>query len=309
MTELKEPNITTRVSGERSLGYANEFRQMLRDNHGIVRTVIKLIQEAEKEYNPEDLVIESGTLRWNKAQTAWEVIRDRWREYTEPRSLGHLIMGRGTLLKAGDTFKDSNSDLEVTVLGMTNREFHMGIVGQGPVYRIDKSTYMKIKKGDHSFFVKKSIATNNTGFNEFNNSVKVKQALKDLDDVEVVEAQLGYTDGNQSWFVSNWQNLEEAGFFPWDTYRGGVPNDYGQYAPIDEKRELAREMSGDVNSLQVRMKELAEKEGVKIIDLNVNLFYNPNTQKFFLLDITVWDKSSLNQPLGYEQFAEEQMKK
>ena len=287
--ETGDKNIRRIEGTHRKLGYVQEFRHMLREHPGIINTALLLTQKAEDEYAPPNIKIGLGELEWNKEKTEFEVVK-RDGENIKPMPYSQFIWGRGTVLIPGDTVKDEKTGLEVTVLAKTNRKFYGGFIGTGSLNRIDMSTYLKMKLGDKTFFVKKSSATNNPGYEEFKNSKKAKGALADLDDVTVVDAQLGYEDNQQSWFVSKWEDLESTGFFPVDSWEGGVPNDYGEFLPkakdIEEELAEERKIKQKAKSVTEQIKIRLAEAGIDIQDIDPNLFYNPQTDKFFLLDIT-----------------------
>lgn len=284
---------------------------MLREHPGIIETAIRLIQHAEDEYNPPNVKVGGAELRWNKEITQFEVVKYVDQDISSEAArqpYSDFIWGRGVLLVPGEALKDPEIGLEVVTLAKTKREFQGGFSGFfGPVVRVDQSAYFKVKLGEQAFFVKKSVATNNPGYYEFVNTRKAEAALIGLEDFGIVQAQLGYEDNHQSWFVSKWENLESDGFFPLDTWRGGTPNDYGKfrresYTPEDARHYWieANEVktSGDAMIKQIQSK-LAEV-GMVLHDIHFNLFYNPRTRKFFLLDITSGDMDKgIGQPRIY----------
>lgn len=108
------------------------------------------------------------------------------------------------------------------------------------------------------------------------------------------------TDDHQSWFVSKWEDLEDVGFFPYISFLYNTSNDYGQFTPgktLRDKREtniLARQKAlAIIDEINARLVKI----GINIVDLKSNLFYNPQTDKFFLLDITTSEpKIGIGQP-------------
>lgn len=119
----------------------------------------------------------------------------------------------------------------------------------------------------------------------------MKEALRDIDNLGVVEAQLGYSDDRQSWFVSKWEELESNGFAPNDAWVSSTPNDYGEFEPLVRKKNgLTYRDPAYLERIVVPMEKEIEKRaraiGIRISDLRPNLFYNPDTERFFLLDVT-----------------------
>lgn len=292
MSRIESAEITTIESGTRRLGYANEFRQMLREQPNVVRTTMGLIEKAETEYDPGEMQLGVGVIRWNREATAWQVISYNGRLHPTPQPLDQLVLGRGIILKAGETHIDPRTGLEVTVLGKSKREFIPW--GTSFVERTDQSTYAKVSLGGDAFFIKKSLSTNNPGFGEFTNTINAKAALVDMGDLKVIEAQLGYTDDHQSWFISNWEELESSGFFPADSFRSGSPNDYGEYLSLGLRPRFQQSALIEQRIEQIR--EKTKEAGIGVGDLHMNLFYNPFTKKYIYLDVTALEGARLNQP-------------
>ncbi len=265
----------------RRLGYAKEFRRMLREHPRILKTAIQLTQKAEDEYTSLNVQVGRFEVQWNKDETRFDIIKlDGKEQESQPYSLG-----RGVLLAPGKTLKDEENGLEVTVLGKIN------VSRPGKTRNI--STYLKMKLGDQVFFVKKSVATNNPGYREFKNSGRVRAALHDLENLGVVEAQMGYDDDHQSWFVSKWHDLESEGFSSFGTWAFTEVNDYGVTVHPVKNSEEHFLLSDDpiaignkIVKMIYRIEASLRAVGIEIHDLTWNLFYNPKTDKFFLLDVT-----------------------
>lgn len=292
---------TLRPSRIGGLAYSNEFRQLLRSHPGIIAAATDLIQRAEDAYDPGEIKVGDVTHAWNKRINNWETIAYRDQGLDEPRSLGHAEWGRGAILHPGTPLTEPNFGLEVTVLGKASRE--LGNPHSSIVDRLDVSSYLRISLGNQGFFVKKSHATTNPGFYEFSTSIIMREALRDTEGLGVVEAQLGYSDNHQSWFVSKWEELESQGFFPFDHWIGSTPNDYGQLPEkdyhFDDSTLLENEeILSKGNRMKGEIRAKAANVGVEIGDLDVNLFYNPRTGKFFYLDITARDTGKLGQELS-----------
>ena len=287
--------------GERSVAYDNEFRAMLWENLGIIKTVMSLAEKAESEYAPSNIHIGDLECQWNKKSKAWEVIKLENIVLERPEPVVKYIRGRNAYFKKGEPKVDPATELKITVLGKSNRvlggseEFYSDKTKEKKPKRIDITTYFEIEFEGEKFFVKKSLATNNRGNKEFENTAKARKILEGLDFVTVVEMQFGYSNGKQSWFISKWKNLETDGFVSIDAFQRETPNDYGKLIHHEHKVMYAgkeEEVEKKIEEIKRRLKE----GGVEIIDLDVNLFYNPVTEKFFLLDITTKDSGALNQP-------------
>ncbi|EKE01743.1 MAG: hypothetical protein ACD_21C00063G0001 [uncultured bacterium] len=187
--------------------------------------------------------------------------------------------------------------MSVQILGISIRDFYSTSGSDSDNFtltKIDRTTYLKVKVGAEAYFVKKSKAIQTVGYDEFNNTAKAKAALADCADVEVVDMKLGYSDDRQSWFVSKWQNLEAAGYSPLIFFRDGAHNDYGEIPSPSHQpdwRDLRKRMFEIVNRLRAA--------GVDVTDFMCNFFYNPERDKFFLLDVTTNQDHKLNQPRTY----------
>lgn len=293
MKETKD--IRLHEGRNRMLGYVPEFKLVVREHPDILRTALELTQKGEDEYNPPNIMVGSGELQWNKEQTRFDVIKINGEDLATPQPYEDwLYPTRGVLLAKGETFKDENTGLEVTILGRSKRDHLIGMFGH--TRRIDNSSYFKIKLGEQAFFIKKSTATINPGFEEFDNTHQAMAALSGMDNLRIVEAQLGYADDHQSWFVSKWEDLENVGFYPCDAFIGGSPTDYGEFIDIEDKRwqaygKNAHIVSATVSEIRTKLKSV----GLNIQDIEPNLFYNPMTEKYFLLDVTVRGRKQLGQ--------------
>lgn len=282
--------------GTRKLGYALEFSQTLGEHPGALKTAMQLAQRAIDEYCPSNIQSGVGELQWNKDETRFDVIKVRGQSLAVPQPYENWASAtRGVLLAEGGTYQDDKLGLNVTILGKSKRDYMLGMFNQ--LHRLDDSAYFRISLGEQAFFVKKSTKTINTGFSEFRDSIKVSTILRNIADIQVVDAQLGYESQQQSWFVSRWENLESASFYPFDLFMGNTPSDYGEYISwMDERKQryLAHEskVKATVEDIKTRLK----KVGVEIRDIEANLFYNPFTEKYFLLDVTTKDANKLGQP-------------
>ncbi|MBU0731343.1 hypothetical protein KKC88_00505 [Patescibacteria group bacterium] len=309
---VKEPgsqqNEIRSIEGRsRKLAYDVEFRNKLRENPGILKKGMEMMNQAIDDYQPEPFEYRPGQMvRYDKETNTWlieergyEPVRDEngqfvfdergavvTREVTEQP----FYLGRATLLAPGETINNPDTGLEVTLLGRSNRE---GIKG---AYRIvNVCNYFKIKMGEDEYFVKESAETLNPGFDEFQNTQAAREALKDIDFVEVVDAQLGYQDGRQSLYVSRWKDLESRGFRVSVGWR--QTDDYGKYYqsvenPVD-KQEIRRRYQ--LIEKILRENDLGE-------DVENNLLYQPQTGQFFLIDVTGKNTEEVGEPVRLNQF-------
>lgn len=266
------------IEGEnRKSAWVRELRTTLREHRGVIKTAISLSNQAVEQYNPDRVKFGVLDVEYDKKEAKWFGVKNGILDRS-PRQ----IMVRGTMLAPGKPIMDEPSGLEVTLLGRSNRE----IRGWHHT-RIDKCDYLKFTLDSKSFFVKRSFVTINPGFVEFHNTLFAKELLKDLDFVRVINAELGYQDQNESWFVSKWEDLEEAGYAPYRT----TVNDYGKITRISEEVEGSYggfESKKEYLNVQKKVKLIEEKLKTLSMDLDMeaNLFYNHQTKTFILLDIT-----------------------
>src|SRR3989344_541205 len=306
MPKEKQPEITSFPTENRKLAYTNEFRNLLRENPGIIKTAISLMDRAIEAYNPGKVRIgkEGYELQYDRKKRGWLYAR---REYvfgddgkivldehggavTEPRDLRIIDFGRGVVLAPGKPIKEKVSGLEVTVIGRSNRDVCVGTFGD--LRRLDNCDYIKLNLKGNYFFVKRSFVTQNPGFIEFKNVHRAKELLADLDFVKVVDAQLGYQDKKQSWYISKWEDLEAVGFTP---YKHGIGligfDDYGKLSGLPTSVEgsyLGFEKEEDFKQAQINYGFIIDKLKPYDLshDLGQNLFYNFKTKAFILLDVT-----------------------
>lgn len=286
--ETSDVNIKLNEGRHRRLGYAWEFKNMIREHPGVLTKARQLVQKAEDRYSPPNQQLENLELQWNGDETRFDIVKRNGEilEKAESYSFGH-----GVLFVPGETIGDKKIGLEIVVLGKAKRH---KMLTQG----LDITTYLKMQLGDYVFFVKKSSATTTLGYTEFKTSHRVREALRDLGNLEVVEAQLGYADDHQSWFVSRWKDLETKGFGPSSAWRHVSEfTDYGKsLVPQDEKSlgeyfKSGQDVKHDRKTYAMidKIHTKLEEEGIHMGDLGDNLFYNPKTDKFFLLDVTTYD--------------------
>lgn len=303
MTRFNNPETTSFETENRKLAYNNEFREKLRENPGIMKAAIDLVGQAETDYQPENLTVGKYECSWN-SEGFWEIVKVDGQAIEQRIPLNkELHWTRGVFFKPDRPYIDETTGLQVSVLGKSDREWERA----GNVVRIEKSAYAKLSLGDTSYFVKKSTATNNPAYSEFTNAMRAKEALAQLPFVHVVDAKLGFQDKKQSWFVSKWEELENQGFGATLWFQGSGFNDYGQ--PIDTAvgrlsaadhptehllAESEREEQEVVTNMQLIERTLHEA-GIPIHDIADNLFFNPQTKTYILLDITTAGTEGLNQ--------------
>ena len=158
---------------------------------------------------------------------------------------------------------------------------------------------VSINEGDatENFFVKRAESVDRegggrrrqdgfeTGFEEFLGSAKVKEKLKYLHYVEVVDYQLGYRGPKYTYFVSKWQ--EQLRYSLQDYI-----NDLGKR--IDKNPETSLGLELELQTLFGRFQEIkdvlgSEYSGRDVID--VNMSYNPKTRKITLFDLNLPQKN------------------
>lgn len=292
-----------RESGDMKLAYNPEFRAMLREHPGTIEAAVRLTEQAEAEYNPSPISIETTEpcveYRYDKTKNTYLPFNIKTGQPQEIR----WKPGRNTFLKEGVPVFDEKTGLAVIVLGMCERNDPNG--GPG-LY--DKTTYLKMDLDGQSYFVKKSLSTANPGAQEFYSSFQVCDLLKDQTDVSIVEAKLGFQDKHESWFVSKWIDLEQGGYAPADKILTLDYDDYGKrlYNPNPHKDDsievLEQEAQArgfttgeDYRRFNSRKKEL-DKLFLKhnLRDARKNLFYNISTKHFILIDVQVGKQPRLN---------------
>jgi hypothetical protein len=291
MPKETQPGVTSSTTENKKLVYVDEFRNLLRENPGIIKTAIALTDKAIEKYNPPNVVVgktelkyEKETGRWLRQQTDYIYGDDGKITFdesggaiTKPGRWITMDFGRGTILYLAKPVKDKNSGLEVAVLGRSNRDF-----GDGG--RIDKCDYLKMTIKNKSFFVKRSFISINPGFTEFENTTSAKELLKDFEFVKVVEAQLGYQDKNESWYVSKWEEFETDSF-------GSLEHSFDDYGNMIG-RISGKEEYEDAEQKAKQIKEKLREAGIHR-DLGANLFYSRKIKSFFLLDVTGEDPSRM----------------
>ncbi|GEM_PF-3849847 len=305
------PDITSVESGDKKLAYNNEFRQLLREHPGIIKTAVELADKAANEYHPADSKYGVFDLRYNPEVRRWERQTERYilgedgkiqysdtgKALFEPSGWVPFDYGRGVILAPDEPVTDETSGLTITTLGRSNRELKQGYGRR--VVIVDDCDYFKMQLEDDAFFVKRSFISINPGFTEFKNTVEASELLKDLDFVHVVSAQLGYQDDHQSWYVSKWLDMESAGFAMYDD----PISDYGtivERAPKDAPEWfLGFENEAEYNDVKQKAELIKERlESAQLdLDVDANLFYSRETKTFILFDVTARNSEILGEAI------------
>lgn len=307
MPKEKGSEITTFEQSNKKLTYANDFRILLKENPGILRTASDLMEKAKQEYNPKEFRIGGSGffIKYDKESNKWlegvpkYLLDENYQPILDQNGAEQIIdikykslnLGRNTMLAAASPVYDEKTNLEVTMFGSSNR--HLKSRGRE---RIDICEYFKLTKDGETFFVKKSYITTNPGYTEFRNIQEAKKLLADLDFIKVVDAQLGYQDKNISWYVSKWEDLEKVGFGPSGML--GLFDDYGNSFEDKEFGPKGFKTQEDLDQFEKKIqliKERLVKSGLDR-DLDANLFYNYKTKTFILLDVTGGDGETLGNP-------------
>ncbi len=301
MTESVDASIIIKESPAKKLAFDSSFGEILGSRHE-VRIIKRMTDEAVSSYSPPNLISGDSEFAWDNNHEVWEQIMSGGKP-TVRRNQDEPVMstlGRGTFLVPGEIMQNEELGVEVQVLGISNRAMkgtgflqYTGVAGQvSNPDRIDKSAYFKITREGKSFFVKKSTATQNPGYSEFKNTVNVKKALQHLEYVDVINARLGYQDDKESWFVSDWADIESAGYSNIEVLNLGGINDYGVLA--DKKIEFSK---SKLTQHVAEITKSLERKGIHLgADMGFNIFYNPTTNRILLLDITNKFSPKLNQP-------------
>lgn len=271
------PQFTSFETEHRKLAYENDFREMLRQNPEIIKATKNLVSQAEEEYAPENMTFGGMEFQWNNDEERWEIIKMLGEELDYPETYEY---GRNAFLRPSKPLVDEKQNLELTMLGKTNRVLTSKSRGKW----VDRTEYFRVKHGDEEYFIKKSESTINPGFSEFHNTHKAAQLLKRFDFVTVIESQLGYQKGKESWHVSKWKDIEAAGYNSVSYWRGLPFNDYGDPVVLPEGMRGQEVFADQVFRLNA-IKEVLKTHGLHY-DLYPNLFYNPETKHFILLDVT-----------------------
>ncbi|MDP4008630.1 MAG: hypothetical protein Q8P68_05570 [Candidatus Peregrinibacteria bacterium] len=284
----------------RKLAYNDQFRRMLKEQRGLIKTALRLIKEAEDAYNPENLTLKDKyECKWNHESYDWDIIREEDKLLDTPRKLWDAMKEtRGAYLKPDKPHIDRATELEVQLLGKSHRTWWDDEATT--IRRLDIVSYARLTYKGTSFFVKKSTATHNPGYIEFHNTILAREALARLPYVRTIEPQFGYQDKGQSWFVSSWENLESTGFKPYIWHLGSGFDDYGELygdprvlSCLADAKELNPEEEERADNNYKEMNEkfweieaALEASGTQFGDLDDNIFYNRETKTFIYLDVT-----------------------
>lgn len=157
-------------------------------------------------------------------------------------------------LEVGDIFIEG--ELKVTIISYEGRDYHPGAH--------NRKKHLKVEIGSDKFFVKylPGYFEKGLGFDEFNSLQKVKELLRDFENVEVIDFQLGYQDNKGStYFVSKWLD----------------------YVRLMDYRTQDKLEKAYIYNLMSKLHEVLD------VDFNDfgsnNVLYSPIEQKFFIFDI------------------------
>lgn len=143
----------------------------------------------------------------------------------------------------------------------------------------------KVQKGNQAFFVKlddvKRSNLGGEGLNEFMDTQKAKELLRDLPWVEVANSQLGYKDDKYAYFVSKW-------------------NDLFSLSSLDDYMEkLELEIFRNYSSNKIQQDEMYDlKSKIKVLENKLpgyfdifphNMAYDPKSKKIYIFDLNRWD--------------------
>lgn len=187
------------------------------------------------------------------------------------RGLLRYALGRGVLFVPGSPVVDDTLNLAVQVLGVSNR-----VLESGRGARLDYAEYFKVSLDGDSYFVKKSKITNNSGFEEFMNLDYVRSAFNGLDYVEVAVPVFAFSSKDVSYIVTVWKDLRD--YVQCFEGRANV-DDYGN--AVTHSSYADDEYSRKFNFIVDVLRKYKVDN-----DVLGNIFYNPQTKKFFILDLT-----------------------
>lgn len=302
MTDGSDP--VSLESATRHLMYDPEFKSVIHEHPGIISAAKNLMQMASLDYNPSSFTAGGYEMTWDKEHEIWEETAYQGvpRGRRDPNIPLAPVLGRGTFLRRGDEFTDDKTGLSVIMLGKSRREYigqsertrMLGVLGQfeNPVRR-DVTDYFKLSIDGKEFLLKRSEATQNPGFQEFENAKRARELLADMNKVRVILPLLGYVDSHESWLVSPWTELESVGFASSENYLMGGIDDYGNNLPQNEDRS---DMVVKFRKVKNEIINRLEDGGMEIEDKDVNFFMNPATEESVLFDITTKGGLKLNQP-------------
>jgi hypothetical protein len=126
----------------------------------------------------------------------------------------------------------------------------------------------ELRVGDERFFVKcEGFYSKHGGYNEFKSNEVAQDLLTKLPNVEVIPAQLGFSDARQHYFVADWQgNMQEAMYY--------------LYTPDRHKISLLEQ-----EELKKRVVAIQQALGEFVDVSDHNMFYDPETKKLFVFDL------------------------
>ncbi len=142
--------------------------------------------------------------------------------------------------------------------------------------------YYKLKVAESSFFVKVTGKQNEMtggGFREIVSMEKARRVLKEkgIDWAEVVDYKLGYDDGKNKYFVSEWQDFLQVSIA---RYLGPTIKFYG--AGADEMQQKFDVL--DV--LRAKVRELKKVLSDQFGDIeDYNMSYDPISKKIYIFDL------------------------
>lgn len=183
---------------------------------------------------------------------------------------------------------------KINSLSRVGEKYSQDGVGVEFINKKDDRAFYKVsietEKGLEEFFVKKAPTyLNNSGkkrefelgYEEFLGSVSVKEKLKNLSYVEIVQYELGYRDSNNTYFVSRWnKNLT--------TNLASYMDELQSFVNKDPDLYIGKEL--ELQTLYGKEREIIDALGeeYKGRDIfSVNMAYNPKTGKIILFDLSL----------------------
>ncbi len=142
----------------------------------------------------------------------------------------------------------------------------------------DKSTYYKLQIGKEMFFLKYSsgqqvqypdLYLKPHGFYEMKSALRLKEALRDIPNVRVIEPQIGYSDDKRDVIVTKWED-------------GMLLKDYLENIATEEQAlEIKNKVSGIYHAIRQAFGDKAH-----FVDMaDYNIFYDPKDKTFILFDL------------------------
>ncbi len=170
-----------------------------------------------------------------------------------PQALSKVLgcINQVLISKEEGTYKVDHAEFDDTSVDLINHGF---------------GDSFKVRVRNDSFFVKRDNFRESGGVKEFESSMKAKDKLKGLFNVEVVEYQLGYTNKKtgEKYYVARWvsgmEKAEKHAFIP------------------DVNPNGNRELSNRIDVIKERLKGFW--------DVNAgNMFYDPKSKKILVFDL------------------------